>query len=109
MAGRKREIQPSESSLWLGVLLDAVFNPTSQVMNLASRAEALNRGSKGGWSARIGRSELLAIARDITDYPDDYPPSKAAELLLLWAERWVPPDDWSRLKARVRKRRERMV
>lgn len=111
---RKREIVPVESKIWLGVLLDATFDPTSQVLNLAAQAEAMNREAPpstpvGGWSARIGRSELLAIARDITDYPDDYHPSRAAEILLRWANRWVATDDWSRLKARVRKRRQRLT
>ncbi len=110
---RKREIDPLESSVWLGVLLDATFDPTSQVLNLAAQAEAMNREAppstpNGGWSARMGRSELLAIARDITDYPDEYPPRRTAELLLMWADRWVPSDDWSRLKARVRKRRQKV-
>lgn len=109
---RSREIAAGESSLWLGVLLDAAFDPTSQVLNLAAQAEAMNRIAppstpNGGWSARIGRSELLAIARDIIDYPDEYPPSRATELLLLWVNRWVSPDDWRRLSARVRKRRQR--
>lgn len=110
---RKREVVPSEAQLWLGVLLDAVFDPTSQVVNLAAQAEAMNRAapprSPGGWSARMGRSELLAIAGDITDYPDDYPPSRAAELLLMWADRWVVAEDWRRLQGRVRKRRQRVA
>jgi hypothetical protein len=109
---RKREIVPGEASLWLGVLLDAVFDPTSQVVNLVATAEAMNRTAppstlRGGWSARGGRSELLAIASDLNDYPNDYPPTRAAELLLAWSERWLTTDDWRRLQARVRKRRQR--
>lgn len=109
---RKREIDAREASLWLGVLLDATFDPTSQVIHLDTQADAMNRElpspSDGGWSAQIGRSELLSIAKDMTDTPDDYPPSRAADVLLRWANRWVTTNDWSRLKARVRKRRQRM-
>lgn len=109
---RKRDINAGESAIWLGVLLDAAFDPTSQALNLAARAETLNREAppsmpQGGWSPRIGRSELLGIASDINDYPDDIPPSRAADLLLRWADRWVSSDEWTRLKARVRKRRQK--
>jgi hypothetical protein len=108
---RKREIVPSEAAVWLGVLLDAVFDPTSNVVNLAAQAEAMNRAAPssapGGWTARMGRSELLMIASDINDYPDDIPPPRAAGLLLAWSARWLTPGDWSRLQSRVRKRRQR--
>ncbi len=108
---RSREIPAEECQVWLGVLLDAVFDPTSKVVNLGRRAEQMNQEGegtpKGGWSAKVGKSELLAIARDITDYPEDYPSEHRADLLLRWVNRWVTDEDWSRLKARVRKRRQR--
>ncbi|WP_163650668.1 hypothetical protein [Modicisalibacter sp. 'Wilcox'] len=110
---RKREIPTGECQIWLGVLLDAVFDPTSKVVNLSQRAEQMNKEAgvtpNKGWSAQGGKSELLSIARDITDYPEDYPPKHRADLLLRWANRWVIDEDWSRLKARVRKRRQRSV
>lgn len=113
---RKREIVPGEAQLWLGVLLDAAFDPTSRTLNLArsaeianSTADRLEREGALRLSAQDGKTQLLAIANDLTAYPEEYPPRRAAELLLGWAERWVQPEDWSRLQARVRKRRQRMA
>lgn len=108
---RRREIDPGEHRIWLGILLDAVFDPTSRVVNLRARAEAMNREYPpstpgGGWNPRIAQAELLSIASDVTDYPDDIPPRRAAELLVLWAERWLTKEDWDRLQGRVRKRRQ---
>lgn len=110
---RKREIRPDEVSVWLGVLLDAAFDPTGQTLNLARSAEIINARARAQgldlmkqW-ARDGLSQLLALASDFTNYPEDFPDRRRAELLLVWAERWMQPDDWSRLQSRVRKRRER--
>ncbi|KGE77228.1 hypothetical protein FP66_11260 [Halomonas salina] len=106
--GRKRVIVPEEASLWLGVLLDAAFDPTSTALDLKRSADVLNHTGPGhGWQARHGQAELLAIASDLTQYPHDYSDTRRAELLLAWAERWVQADDWQRLQGRVRKRRQR--
>ncbi|MDN3554357.1 hypothetical protein QWY74_12985 [Halomonas almeriensis] len=108
--GRKRVMVPEEASLWLGVLLDAAFDPTSTALDLQRSADVLNhQGPGNGWQAHHGQSNLLAIASDLTQYPHDYSDQRRTELLLTWAERWVQPDDWSRLAARVRKRRERLT
>ncbi len=110
---RKREIRPNEVGVWLGVLLDAAFDPTAQALNLARSAEAINaRASAQGLNltkqrARDGLSQLLALASDFTTYPEEYTDCRRAELLLVWVDRWMQPDDWSRLHSRVRKRRER--
>jgi len=106
----KRRIDAGEAALWLGILLDATFDPTSQTLNLAARAEAMNRDAPprsagGGWSARLGRAELLALASDFTNYPEDYPPRRQADMLLAWAERWVDAAAWKRLQGRIRQRR----
>lgn len=106
--GRKRVIAPEEASLWLGVLLDAAFDPTSTALDLQRSADMLNHtGSGHSWQARHGQADLLAIASDLTQYPHDYNDVRRAELLLTWAERWIQPDDWQRLQGRVRKRRQR--
>lgn len=106
--GRKRVIVPEEASLWLGVLLDAAFDPTSTTLDLKRSADVLNHTGPGhSWQARHGQSDLLAIASDLTQYPHDYSETRRAELLLAWAERWVQADDWQRLQGRVRKRRQR--
>lgn len=106
---RHRSIDPGEYRLWLGILLDATFDPTTKVINLAARAETLNRGMPHGFSVREAQSSLLAIARDLIDYPDDYPPSRAAEMLLAWSDRWLSADEWKRLQARLRKRRQALA
>lgn len=99
---------PEEASLWLGVLLDAAFDPTSAALDLARSAGVLNHtGSGSGWQACHGQAELLAIASDLIRYPDDYSSTRRTELLLAWAERWIQPDDWQRLQGQVRKRRQR--
>lgn len=110
---RKREIVPSEAQLWLGVLLDAAFDPTSKTLNLAHSAEIANRQAQARGkrdalylTARDGKTQLLALASDLTAYPGDYSDRRQAELLLRWAERWIQPNDWGRLTARVRKRRQ---
>lgn len=112
---RKREIVPSEAQLWLGVLLDAAFDPTSKTLDLARSAEIANqRAQEVGrrdalrLTARDGKTQLLGLAGDLTAYPDDYSDQRQAELLLIWAERWIQPEDWGRLAARVRKRRQKM-
>jgi hypothetical protein len=91
---RKRSISPYEAHIWLGVLLDAAFDQTSRTLSLSSRD---------------GQTQLLALAGDLTAYPDDYSAQRQAELLLAWAERWIQPEDWGRLAARVRKRRQRLA
>jgi hypothetical protein len=55
---------------------------------------------------RAARLDLLGIAHDATAYSDDIPGWRLAELLLRWAEQYVPAEDWKRLQARVRKRRQ---
>jgi len=54
---------------------------------------------------RAARLALLGVAHDATAYPDDLPHWRLAQLLLCWAEQYVPATDWKRLQARVRKRR----
>ena len=106
--GRKRVIAPEDASLWLGILLDAAFDPTSTALDLKRSADKLNHTKSGhSWQARHGQADLLAIASDLTQYPHDYNDARRAELLLAWAERWIQPEDWQRLQGRVRKRRQR--
>ena len=85
---RPRALQATEAPLWLAVLLDYSF------------------GDKN--ALRAARLDLLGIAHDATAYPDDIPGWRLAELLLRWAEQYVPGEDWKRLQARVRKRRSIM-
>lgn len=113
--GPKRRIAPVEDSIWLGVLLDAAFDATSQKLDLWTAAEAHNRKTAelGMVDAtkldpREGRSQLLQIAIEYTNYPGDYQGDRLAMELLAWINRWVQPEDWVRLSARVRKRRHRM-
>lgn len=82
---RPRAIQAAEAPLWLAVLLDYSFSDTSAL--------------------RAARLDLLGIAHDATAYPDDIPGWRLAELLLRWADQYVPAGDWKRLQGRVRKRR----
>lgn len=82
---RPRALQAAEAPLWLAVLLDYSFSEKS-----AQKAAQL---------------DLLGIAHDATAYPDDIPGWRLAELLLRWAEQYVPGEDWKRLQGRVRKRR----
>lgn len=82
---RPRALQASEAPLWLAVLLDYSFSDKN--------------------AQRGARLALLGVAHDATAYPDDIPGWRLAELLLRWAEQYVPPDDWRRLQAKVRKRR----
>lgn len=84
---RKRSISHADASEWLAVLLDHSFT----VKRIAAAA----------------RLDLLGIAHDATAYPDDIPPARLAELLLIWSERHVEGWDWRRLQARMRKRRSR--
>lgn len=112
---RKRSIAPDEARIWLGVLLDAAFDPTTHQLNLARSAEIANQRTRESGmrdalhlTARDGKTQLLALAGDLTAYPDDYTSQREAELLLAWSERWIQPDDWGRLAARVRKRRQKM-
>ena len=82
---RPRALQADEASLWLAVLLDYSFSDKN--------------------AQRAARLDLLGIAHDATAYPDDIPGWRLAELLLRWAEQYVPGEDWKRLQARVRKQR----
>lgn len=109
---RQRHISPLETSIWLGVLLDAAFDPTSKTLNLARSAEIANQVARDQGlvnalhlTARDGQSQLLALASDFVNYPEDFSDRRRAELLLGWVERWIQPGDWTRLSARVRKRR----
>jgi hypothetical protein len=110
-----RSIHPAEADLWLGVLLDAAFDPTSRVLNLARSAEIANQKTRSQGmvdalrlTARDGKCQLLSLAGDFTAYGEEYGPRRRAELLLNWANRWIQPQDWCRLAATVRKRRARM-
>jgi hypothetical protein len=87
---RKRAIEATEAPLWLGVLLDHAFG--ENVSQAVSRA---------------ARLDLLAIAHDVTAYPDDIPPVRASVLMLEFSEQWLDADDWQRLQARLRQRRRR--
>lgn len=82
---RPRALQAAEAPLWLAVLLDYSFSDKN--------------------AQRAARLDLVGIARDATAYPDDIPHWRLAELLLRWAEQYVPAEDWKRLQARARKRR----
>lgn len=112
---RTRSIAPDEARIWLGVLLDAAFDPTARhQLNLARSAEIANqRAQESGHrdalrlTARDGRTQLLGLASDLTAYPDDYTSQREAELLLAWCEMWLQPGDWRRLVERVKKRRQR--
>lgn len=112
---RKRSIAPDEARIWLGVLLDAAFDPTARhQLNLGRSAEILNQCAQeqGHTSAlklrgRDGSAQLLSLASDLTNYPEDYTSQREAELLLAWCEMWLQPDDWRRLVERVKKRRQR--
>lgn len=113
---RRREIRPEEATLWQGVLLDAAFDPTSKTLNLARSAEIANQAAQSQGmtgalrlTARDGQSQLLSLISDFTNYPEDYSDRRRAELMLDWVNRWMPPEDWARLAARVRKRRERIM
>ncbi|GHB15532.1 hypothetical protein [Modicisalibacter luteus] len=108
-------VRPDEAILWLGILLDAVFDPTSKTINLARSAEIANQRARDNSLHRAlalrpsdGKSQLLALASDFTNYPEDYPDTQRAELIESWMERWVQPEDIKRLNARVRKRRQRL-
>ncbi len=82
---RPRALQAAEAPLWLAELLDYSFSDKN--------------------AQRAARLDLLGIAHDTTAYPDDIPHWRLAELLLRWAEQYVPAQDWQRLQARIRKRR----
>ncbi|NYS80505.1 MULTISPECIES: hypothetical protein [Halomonadaceae] len=82
---RPRALQAAEAPLWLAVLLDYSFSDKN--------------------AQKAARLDLLGIAHDATAYPNDIPNWRLAELLLRWAEQYVPGEDWKRLQARVRKRR----
>ena len=84
---RPRALQADEASLWLAVLLDYSFSDKN--------------------AQRAARLDLLGIAHDATAYPDDIPGWRLAELLLGWAEQYVPARDWQRLQARLRQRRRK--
>lgn len=86
---RPRAIQATEAPLWLTVLLDYGF-----IEKVAHKPALL---------------DLLGVAHDATAYPDDIPDWRLAELLLRWSEQYVPPEDWKRLQARVRKRRSETI
>lgn len=110
---RKRDIRSEDAEIWLGVLLDSAFDPTSRTLNLSRSAEILNDCSRQHGmtnalklTARDGKSQLLALASDFTNYPGDFTYQRRAELLLEWVNRWLQPEDWQRLRERVKKRRQ---
>ncbi|MGP8288520.1 hypothetical protein ACT3XE_18920 [Halomonas sp. AOP7-C1-8] len=85
---RPRALQAAEAPLWLAVLLDYSFSDKN--------------------AQRAARLDLVGVAHDVTAYPNDIPNCRLAELLLRWAEQYVPAEDWKRLQARTRKRRSGM-
>lgn len=88
---RPKQMHADEVTTWLAVLLDTAFDPDSEAI------------------AQQGKSQLLAIAGDFTTYPDDFPDTRRAELLLRWVATWLPDGQWPRLQSRVRKRRGRSI
>lgn len=86
---RPRKMNADEVATWLAVLLDAAFEPANDAVQPQ------------------GKAQLLALASDFTHYPDDYPNTRRAEMLLRWSSIWLPPEWWDRLQRRVRKRRSR--
>lgn len=90
---RPRKMNADEVATWLAVLLDTAFDPSGP-----SSLSPVDR---------IGKAQLLALASDFTNYPDDFPDTRRAELLLLWVAKWLPESLWPRLQNRVRKRRAR--
>lgn len=113
---RKREIKPSEAGIWLGIMLDAAFDPTSKTLNLARSAEVLNEHARQHGmqdalklTVRDGQSQLLSLASDFVNYPEDYSDQRKAEMLLVWANQWLQPQDWQRLQERLKKRRKNLL
>lgn len=112
---RPRTIQSAEARVWLGVLLDAAFDPTAKhPLNLARSAEDANQRALANGSlralrftARDGQTQLLTLANELVASPEDYTSRQEAEFLLDWCNRWLQPEDWRRLVERVKKRRQR--
>jgi hypothetical protein len=86
---RPKQMHPQEVATWLAVLLDTAFDPGSETVTPQ------------------GKAQLLALASDFTNYPEDFPHARRAELLLLWVNKCLPETVWPRLQSRVRKRRAR--
>lgn len=86
---RPKQMHPQEVATWLAVLLDTAFDPETETV------------------PPQGKAQLLALASDFTNYPEDIPNTRRAELLLLWVSKWLPETVWPRLQSRVRKRRAR--
>jgi len=86
---RTRAIQAAEAHLWLEVLLTYAFGPTSV--------------------QQTALLDLLQVAKAATAYPDDIPNSRLADLLLAWAQCYVNAEDWQRLQAKIRQRRQRVT
>ncbi|UYV20955.1 hypothetical protein K1Y77_17195 (plasmid) [Halomonas qaidamensis] len=87
---RPKQMNDNEVATWLAVLLDTAFDPAHDAVQ------------------QQGKAQLLALASDFTHYPDDFPDTRRAQLLLRWVSIWLPDDWWPRLQNRVRKRRSRV-
>ncbi|WP_110644111.1 hypothetical protein [Salinicola sp. CPA57] len=110
---RYSSIAPEEVEMWLGALIGAAIDPTNHTLNLGRSAELLNQRMRESGieftpkRGRDGISQLLALAGDFVNYPDDHTAARRAELLAEWCKLWLQPDDWTRISAKIRKRRQR--
>ncbi|KAA0015469.1 hypothetical protein F0A16_20480 [Salinicola corii] len=111
---RFSSITPDEALVWLGALISASMDERDKTLNLGRSAELLNarmRDSGISFTPKRGRdglSQLLALAGDFVNYPDDHTAARRAELVAAWCRDWLQPDDWDRINARIRKRRQRV-
>ena len=110
---RDSSIAPDEVEMWLGALISAALDVRDKTLNLGRSAELLNEKMRESGIAftkkrgRDGLSQLLALASDFVNYPDDHTATRRAELLAEWCRLWLQPDDWERVSAKIWKRRQR--